>query len=160
MRWAVEPNATLVTYGLGSCVAVVFHDRVAKIAALLHAQLPIAEDHAALARSNPYTFVDTGIASTLDELERLGCCVERLTVTGVGGANLHENATVGMRNCAAFEDAVRRWRLHVAARHLGSDLARTVHVALPDGRVTVRSPTSGVHMLESSLLREREPQGG
>ena len=35
-----DPDAVLVTYALGSCIAVVIHDPVSKVGGLLHYMLP------------------------------------------------------------------------------------------------------------------------
>lgn len=139
MKTSSAPRTTLATFGLGSCVAVTFYDRITQVAALLHAQLPSAKDNGTLARKNPYAFVDSGLAATLDVLELAGCSVSRLIVTAAGGATMRDGATVGERNCAALAEAVRRWGLHVDTEHLGRNFARTVLVSLPEGRVTVRS---------------------
>jgi chemotaxis protein CheD len=147
MKLATVPHATLAAFGLGSCIGVAFYDRVAKVAALLHAQLPFAADDEALADANPFAFVDSGIAETLTALTREGARRARLVVVAAGGATLTPNATVGVRNCAALEQTLRTFGLYVDAAHLGGNVPRSVSLALRDGVTVVRYPGSGTHRI-------------
>ncbi len=56
-----DPEAVLVTYALGSCIAVVIHDPVSRVGGLLHYMLPESTLDQAKAQERPYMFADTGI---------------------------------------------------------------------------------------------------
>ena len=56
-----NPEAVLVTYALGSCIAVTLHDNVSRVGGLLHLMLPESNLDTARAQSNPYMFANTGI---------------------------------------------------------------------------------------------------
>ena len=58
----------LVTYALGSCIAVAVHDPVTSVAGLLHYMLPEASLDWDKAAQNPYMFADTGIPKLLREV--------------------------------------------------------------------------------------------
>ena len=75
--WAVETGeAIILTLGLGSCVACVLYDPVAKAGGLVHILLPshtLARD-----RSNRAKFPETAVPLLVDELAKLGATRERL----------------------------------------------------------------------------------
>ena len=54
-------DQVLVTYALGSCIAVAIHDPVAGVGGMLHYMLPESAISPAKAGENPYMFADTGI---------------------------------------------------------------------------------------------------
>ncbi len=56
-----DADTTLVTYGLGSCIALVVHDPTTTISGMLHFMLPDSTIDKAKAEANPYMFADTGI---------------------------------------------------------------------------------------------------
>src|SRR5690242_19887362 len=80
-----EQGTTLVTYGLGSCIAVSIHDKVACVGGLLHFMLPDSRLDVEKARRNPWMFADTGIALLLRRARQMGAARERLTVHAAGG---------------------------------------------------------------------------
>src|ERR1039457_3700273 len=51
-------DQVLVTYALGSCIAVAIHDPVAGVGGLLHYMLPESAISPAKAGENPYMFAD------------------------------------------------------------------------------------------------------
>ena len=69
-RVSADPADVLVTYSLGSCIAVAAYDPVARCGGLLHYQLPTSTLDAGRARENPCMFADTGMARLLDGLAR------------------------------------------------------------------------------------------
>ena len=56
----------LVTYALGSCIGLCFHDPRLKLGALLHIMLPINME---TGRTHPLKYADTGIRETLRQME-------------------------------------------------------------------------------------------
>ena len=61
---------TLVTLGLGSCVAILLQDREARVGGMAHVLLP--EPSLARDASNPSKFASTAVPLMLGELGRLG----------------------------------------------------------------------------------------
>ncbi len=56
-----DAESVLVTYALGSCIAVAMHDPVTKVSGLLHYMLPESAIDSKKAEQNPFMFADTGI---------------------------------------------------------------------------------------------------
>ena len=61
MKVSQNPEDTLITCALGSCVGVAMYDPVVKVGGLLHAMMPVSRSDPAKAASKPYMFVDTGV---------------------------------------------------------------------------------------------------
>lgn len=148
MRLSNEPGCTLATFGLGSCIGIAFYDRIARVGAMLHAQLPFASDNRELAASNPFAFVDAGTAATLAALSRYGARTSRLLVWAAGGATLNPHATVGERNQLALGETMRSFGLYADTAHLGGTVPRGIALSLPEGIVLVRYPSSGLHAIK------------
>ena len=49
-----DPDHTLVTYALGSCIAVLIHDPLTRVGGLLHFMLPESSIDASKAEKNPH----------------------------------------------------------------------------------------------------------
>ena len=60
-----NPQCTLVTHSLGSCVGVVIYDPTVRVGGMLHAMLPDSNISAERAASRPFMFVDTGLPALL-----------------------------------------------------------------------------------------------
>lgn len=69
-----SPNSSdvLITYALGSCIAVVVYDPHARVGGMLHFMLPNASLDAVKARENPCMFADTGIPLLFKACYQLG----------------------------------------------------------------------------------------
>ena len=150
--WAVENGeATIITLGLGSCVACVLHDPVAKVGGLAHILLPsqtLARD-----RTNPAKFPETAVPLLLTELKRLGATTEGIRARLVGGAAMFANlgspgvAMMGERNVQATKDALKLARIPVVGEDTGAGYGRSVYFHLPSCRLEVRSVQHGVREL-------------
>ncbi len=150
--WAAEAGeATIITLGLGSCVAVVLHDAAAGAGGLVHVLLPsktLARDHA-----NPAKFAETGVPLLADALQKLGARPDRLRARIVGGAAMFANlatpgmAQMGERNVAAVREALKANRIPVIGDDTGRDYGRSVYLHLPSGRLEVRSVQHGTREL-------------
>ena len=100
-----EPDSTLVTYALGSCVAVIIHDPIVGVGGLLHFMLPESNLDPAKAEKNPFMFADTGIPLLFRSAYQLGADKKRLVVTVAGGAQMMDTQgtfNIGKRNCLAM----------------------------------------------------------
>jgi chemotaxis protein CheD len=142
---------TLVTIGLGSCVAIALYDHVARVGGLAHTLLP--DESMARDRSNPAKFAGPAIALLLAEMTRLGADVRRMRAKLVGGASMFSNLipaggiNIGDRNVAAARQALHARGVPIVAEDVGSDYGRSVHFFLDDGRVEVRSLKKGNRVL-------------
>lgn len=141
----------LVTLGLGSCVAAVLWDPVAKVGGLAHVLLPsrtLARD-----QSNPAKFAETAVPLLIERMAALGASTARMRARLVGGAAMFANITVpgvaqmGERNAQAVRDALGEARVPVIAEDTGGGYGRSVYFDVATGKVEVRSVQHGVRDL-------------
>jgi chemotaxis protein CheD len=142
---------TLITIGLGSCVAIALYDPRTRIGGLAHTLLP--SESMARDRSNPAKFPASAVVTLLAEMTRLGADARRVRAKLVGGASMFANLlpaggiNIGDRNVAAARQALEANHVPVVAEDVGSDHGRSVHFHLDDGRVEVRSLKKGNRVL-------------
>lgn len=144
-----KPDEVLITYSLGSCIAVVIYDPHVKAGGMLHYMLPESSMDAEKARKNPSMFADSGISMLFRQSYQLGTKKENLIVKAVGGAQiLDENGVfnIGKRNYIAMRKIFWRNNVMVAAEHVGGSVNRTVRLEMSTGRVFVK--VSGLGEIE------------
>jgi chemotaxis protein CheD len=132
-------DEVIVTYALGSCVAVCLFDRVATVAAMLHFLLPAASINPRRALEQPAAFGDTGIPLLLARAEQQGLRRDRASVRLIGGAEIADvpGCATGRRNVLAARTVLWRERLFIEAQEVGGASARTVHLSVGDGRLRI-----------------------
>ena len=158
-----DPEITLMTYALGSCIAVLIHDPVAHIAGLLHFMLPEAGDDTEKAQVKPYMFATTGIPMLFRRAYRLGAVKQRLTVCAVGGAHvLNADSTfdIGKRNRLALRNILSGAGVMLSDEEVGGRNPRSVRIQVRTGVVTVSQGREQHRLLpaldvESAWLRFR-----
>jgi chemotaxis protein CheD len=142
-----NPDQTIKTMALGSCVGVMTHDRVSGCSGLLHIALPESKINVQRAEAKPGTFADTGIPSLLREMRRGGWDGKtRLAVRLAGGASIMDpNATfnIGKRNILAVKKILWAFKLGPIAENLGGEISRTVTIEVSSGKVFLSSPGRG-----------------
>jgi len=142
------PDVVLITYALGSCVAVVVHDPVARVGGLLHFMLPDSNLDPDKAHHNPYLFADTGIPLLFHSAYELGADRRRLNVTVAGGAQMmeaDEHFNIGKRNCAAAKKILGQAGLMAQTEAFGGSVSRTVRLEISSGRVFLRESGGAEH---------------
>ena len=145
--WAVsaDPDGTLVTIGLGSCIGLVLVDRVRRVAGLAHVMLPQARPGQAetLPAESRGKFGDLAVDALLAAVLDAGARRLGLEAALVGGAHMFSfgagQLDVGARNEAAVREGLAAVRLPVKAAVTGGNKGRTVRVFVGEGRVLVRS---------------------
>lgn len=136
-----EPAAVLVTYALGSCIALLVHDPVAKVAGMLHYMLPESSLDPAKAEKNPYMFADTGIPRLFHAIYRLGGEKRRLVVTAVGGAQVMDREgtfNIGKRNHLAMRKILWKSGVLLQNEDVGGAVSRTVRLEARTGKIMLR----------------------
>jgi chemotaxis protein CheD len=134
-------DATLRTYSLGSCVAVVVVDRVRSVIGLAHVVLP-ESDPDARARMPEAYFADVAVKTLLDGLAHNGSGPRMgpLHVVLVGGGTAGRTGggvfNIGARNVDAVRRALTELRVGVVAEDVGGAWSRTVLVTPRDIVVT------------------------
>src|SRR5215210_7533289 len=90
-RVSKDAGDVLITYSLGSCVAVMIHDRIAGVGGLLHFMLPESSEGALQSGKSPYMFADTGISLLFRKAYQAGAKKKRLRVRVAGGAQMMDS---------------------------------------------------------------------
>ena len=138
-----NPQITLSTYALGSCVAVVAYDALAKAGGLLHLMLPDSSISPAKAQSQPAMFADTGLPLLFRSMAGLRVDFSRTRIFLAGGANVLCDADtfrIGERNIVASSDYLKRNNLLVRHTSLGGTINRTVHLNISTGDIILKTP--------------------
>lgn len=141
-----DPRSTLVTYALGSCIALIAHDPVSKIGGLLHYMLPESSLNMDRARTHPAVFGDTGIPLLLDAVLRKGANRLHLTLRAAGGAQVMDQQgvfNIGKRNQLVLKKVLWKSGLMVHAEETGGMQARTVRMEVGSGRTFLRTGGDG-----------------
>jgi chemotaxis protein CheD len=142
-KLSAERSDELVTYALGSCVALAIHDPVAGVGGLLHVLLPDSRLQPEEAARNPFKFADTGIPELFHRAYRLGAAKERLHVYLLGGASLSDQQgvfAVGVKNVTAARKILWRAGVFVHGESTGGAVSRTVRLDVRTGDVYLRVP--------------------
>src|SRR5579862_6291270 len=136
-----DAEAVLVTYALGSCIAVAMHDPITKASGLLHYMLPESAIDSKKAEQNPFMFADTGIARLMEAMKAAGADGKRLVVRLTGGAQVLDNEgifQIGKRNYLAARRILWKAGILVAAEAVGGEVSRTTRLEVGSGRLWVR----------------------
>ena len=134
-------SGILITYALGSCIGLCFHDPRIKLGALLHVMLPLNME---AGRKNPLKYADTGIRETLRQLEAKGASRSRITVKIAGGAKMFEVnggnlGNIGQRNIESVHTILRQEGIKLLGEHVGGTVARTLLFDVASGQGCIRS---------------------
>jgi chemotaxis protein CheD len=143
-RVSADPDDTIVTYSLGSCIGVAIWDPETHVGGMLHYMLPLSKIDKAKAEKNPWMFGDTGIPELFRKAYRLGAEKSRLVVKLAGGANiLDKNGTfnIGTRNHLVARKVFWKNNILVDAEDVGGMTSRTLRLDLATGRVSIRQST-------------------
>ncbi|MCI8553219.1 MAG: chemotaxis protein CheD [Lawsonibacter sp.] len=138
----LQGEGILVTYALGSCIGLCFHDPRLRLGALLHIMLPLNME---TGRTHPLKYADTGIKETLKALEAKGAMRSRMTVKIAGGAKMFEVSgggglgNIGQRNIESVHAILKRENLRLSGEHTGGTVARTMLFDVVTGQACIRS---------------------
>jgi len=143
-----QAHDTLVTLGLGSCVAIVLHDAEAKVGGLAHVLLPSP----ALARSDgkPARFPQSAVPSLLQLMTANGAQPRRITARLAGGASMFAalappgTVQMGERNLVASRQTLAAHGVPLVGEAVGGDFGRTVRLRVSDGRLEISTVAHGV----------------
>ena len=138
----LQGEGILITYALGSCIGLCFHDPRLRLGALLHIMLPLNME---AGRTHPMKYADTGIKETLRQLEAKGASRSRMTVKIAGGAKMFEIAggsglgNIGQRNIESVHAILKRDNLRLCGEYTGGTVARTLLFDVGSGQACIRS---------------------
>ncbi|MBI2071805.1 MAG: chemotaxis protein CheD [Gemmatimonadetes bacterium] len=147
----VRDDGVLVALGLGSCVAVILHDRHACVAGLAHVVLPSAS--LSRDRDRPARAAETAVPLLVGAMKAEGADVARMAARLVGGASMFANLLVagtvsmGERNTLAARAALRAAGIPIVGESVGETLGRSVWFDLRRGTAVIRSVGREDHVL-------------
>jgi len=136
-----NPTDAMVTYALGSCIAVVVYDPVAKVGGLLHFMLPDSTLDAGKAKDAPAMFADTGIPLLFKSCYNLGAEKKRMVVKVAGGASILDESNffrIGQKNIMAMRKLFWNNNVLIDAEDTGKNINRTVRIDLGTGKVFIK----------------------
>jgi len=142
LKFSNNKDDVLITYALGSCIAVAIYDPAAKVAGLLHYMLPDSSLDQVKARQNPGMFADTGIPLLFKSCYNLGADKKRIIVKVAGGASILDNTNyfrIGEKNIMALRQIFWRNKVFIDSEDTGKNYNRTVRLDVANGRVVVKS---------------------
>ena len=149
LKVSAQRDDVLVTYALGSCIAVLVHDPVRVAAGLIHYMLPLSETSPEKARDRPAMFADTGIPLLFQSLYALGCKKENLVVKVAGGGALYDDKglfNIGKRNYTILRKMFWKSGVLIAAEDVGGAKSRTTRLHVGSGRCTITSQGQEVEL--------------
>jgi chemotaxis protein CheD len=142
LKVSTAPDDVIVTYALGSCIAVMVHDPVRRAAGMIHYMLPLSELSPEKAKARPAMFADTGIPLLFQTMYRVGCDKKDLVVKVTGGGALYDDKgvfSIGQRNYTTLRKMFWKAGVLIAAEDVGGAKSRTARIHVGTGRCTVAS---------------------
>lgn len=138
-----DPDAVLICYGLGSCIAVSAFDPVARVGAMAHIVLPASNNggNALL----PAKFADRGIPLTIEKMEKAGAQRSRIVMKMAGGAKMLHGVKagsildIGERNIMAVNEAISALGMEIHAQDTRGDWGRCLWLYIGSGLTRVKT---------------------
>ncbi len=142
IKISTDPEDVIVTYALGSCIAVLVHDPVRIASGMIHYMLPLSETSPEKAKVKPAMFADTGIPLLFNSMYALGCRKSNLVVKVAGGGALYDDKglfSIGKRNYTILRKMFWKSAVIIAAADVGGAKSRTARSWVASGRCTISS---------------------
>ena len=139
---SMDTADVLVTYSLGSCIAVCLYDSAIHAGGMLHYQLPDSKMDPQRAVEKPLMFADTGMKLLVDKLLSFGANKKRMQVKIAGGAAMNtgpKGFDIGKRNYLSIRKILWKNGMFIDAEDVGGSAPRNMYLNIESGAVTVRS---------------------
>jgi len=142
---SANPNESIKTFALGSCVAVFLRDIRSNVVGMAHVALPNSKISSEKARNLPGYFADTAISNLILKMTRLGFNGNnmRLIAKLTGGSHVVDRADyfmIGKKNVLSIKKILINNNIKIVGEDLGNSFCRTVTVNVGTFRVTLSSP--------------------
>lgn len=152
---AAAPH-TIISVGIGSCVAVTLYDSKRKVGGLAHIMLPekykdngeVMKEETSLNSSfipHPSCFIYslTALPAMIEELRKLGCQRQNIIARIAGGARMFPSYAcpvgIGEQNIRSVMSSLEEHGIPLKGRDTGGSHGRSVVFHLESGRVVVKS---------------------
>lgn len=139
MKVSKNPEDTIVTYSLGSCMGLTVYDPVVKVGGMIHIMLSDSGIDTS-GNINPFKFVDTGIPLLFKESYKLGAVKQRIVIKMTGCSQIMDNNNffnIGQRNLVAARKMFWKNGVLVAAEDVGGTVSRTIRLKLATGELLI-----------------------
>jgi chemotaxis protein CheD len=140
-----DPTDVLITYSLGSCIAVCLYDPSSHTGGMLHYQLPDSKVDPERAKDRPFMFADSGMTLLIGKLASMGANTRRMKVKIAGGAEMDtgpKGFDIGKRNHLAIRKIMWKNGMFIDAEDVGGNAPRNMYLNIGDGTVTVKCNNS------------------
>ncbi|MCD4650600.1 MAG: chemotaxis protein CheD [Candidatus Cloacimonetes bacterium] len=140
MQLSDNRQDTIITYSLGSCIALVIYDPVKKQGGMIHLMLPDSSIEKDKSKIVPCKFVDTGVPLLFRTLFKMGSHRNNIVVKVAGGSSVMDSTkyfNIGERNYAAIRKMLWRNNIMISSEDVGGSKSRTVKLFLESGKVVI-----------------------
>lgn len=136
-----DPEDTLISYALGSCLGLTMYDPMARIGGLIHAKLPTERQVRPDFAGGPAVFADLGSQRLLQAMYDAGAVKSRILVCLAGCAKPAQAITsdIGARNYTIARKVLWKNGLLVHGEDVGGENPRTITLVIATGEVTINS---------------------
>jgi chemotaxis protein CheD len=144
-------EGVLITYSLGSCVAIALYDPKTKIAGLAHILLSsgaanINDKSCRL----PFKYANIAIPAMVHAMVEQGAEKMNMIAKIAGGACLFESAmqdpifSVGNQNVEAVKNLLAHENIKIVAEDCGKNYGRTLEFDISTGKLSIRTLKKGL----------------
>lgn len=155
--WKVSsnPDDTIITYALGSCLGIAIYDPVARVAGILHTMLPFSRKDPEKAKVKPAMFVDSGFSVLLRDFYDMGAQKNRIKLFVAGGASMKSTAKddyfkIGARNFTTLRKLLWKNGFMIDYQDVGGSISRTMSIHVSNGLVIVNKKPVNEGALQSA----------
>ena len=137
-----DPSETVITYSLGSCIAVCLYDQPTHVGGMLHYQLPSSKMETERSREKPFMFADTGMKVLINKLISMGAKKKRMVVKIAGGAAMEtgpKGFDIGKRNHLAIRKIMWKHGMFIDSEDVGGFSPRNMYMDIGTGAVMIKS---------------------
>ncbi len=134
-----DGDTRLVTYGIGSCVAIILYDSVGKIGGFAHCLLPFGDGPEL---KYPRNAINAMVKMMLDKGARRKDLIAKI----IGGATMFEGFErhgIGKRNVLQSRKILEELGIPIVAEDVFGNHGRSVEFSLETGEVRIRSYRHG-----------------
>ena len=148
----VTNPGVLTCVGLGSCIGLVFYDRISRIGAMAHIMMPDSSraKQSEIEDFKKGKYADTAIDEMLKEMEESGARKTTIKAYIFGGANMfpelfHKESflNMGERNFEAVKNELLRKKIKIILEEVGGNLGRTISLYTESGRIEMKTALGG-----------------
>ena len=144
MKVSNNPEESVITYSLGSCIGLVIYDPAVRVGGILHYMLPESSIDLDKAKKRPFMFADTGIPRLFKTAYQFGAKKSRIKIFVAGGAEILDQKgffNIGKRNYMALKKMFFKNNVMIDKQDVGGNVNRTVRVDIATGDIYMK--TSG-----------------